>query len=487
MIKLQLLFASILTISSTQAYANAMDDLTASLASDPKPALSIITLPANPGDKDKEAATIISNASIVPITRGVFPQYRARALDEERLDITAWSLADYKKYQALGARSEPCRRLLVEQTMALQTAIGGSNNNGAIAQLRGRAAGIPAKVKQIDIDGDNVDSLQKAAPPAWQSVHNDFKQVAGNHAKALDIAKLKAQFGEVEAQKFLERFSRLESEKGRPHEVWMFGLEGGNGDLSWINILVSLKAKLKPLGYEAFALAYTPQRKFFTNLNQAQLFAKTLRPQAHAQIVEEGPAILVLDKDARVVNATGKVTKRDLDPETKKRVEGMQQVMNFGNRFLGKSLVNGTFDGGPRFQFVNYPANWFPPLAKIDTLDNDQLKISVPVRFSVCYAYQGAFAIKDFDQYRYMDAEGVNAINYGMSHKDVENHLKQLDRAYGLNVISARYDGLTAKYLNLPSDLNSLAKQEKSFCPDMEESETLKELKVNGVVHYWWD
>ncbi len=470
-----------------------MDDLQARIESNPKPALPIITLPATPGVKDKEALKIITSASIVPIIKGVFPQYRARSLDESQIDVSAWSLSEYKNYQALGAQSEPLRRLLISQMTALQTAVAGFNNNGRISSLRWRAAGFPANIKRLDIDGDNVESLQRTAPASWQSVHNEFKNIGGNHSKTLDITKLQKEFGEVETKKFLERFSRLESEKGQPHEVWMFGLSDANSTRSWINTLVALKAGLKPLGYEVFALDHTPKRKFFTSYEQAQSFARTIKPQAYAQIVEEGPASLILDKNVKVLSVTGKISKRELDPDTKKRVEGLQQAMNFGNRFLGMkamgggALGGGSFDSGPRFQFVNYPANWFPPQAKIEKIDNGQLKVSVPPRFSVCYAYRAVFAIKDFDQYRYMDAQGVDAINYGMSHKDVENHLRQLDRMYGLNVISASEDGLTAKYLHLPSDLRSLARQEKSFCPDMDEDQTLNELKSSGTADYWWD
>ena len=306
--------------------------------------------------------------------------------------------------------------------------------------------------------------------------------------RRLTSMKLKKQYGENESKKFLETFSHLESEKGRPHEVWMFGLDDGNGDKSWIDALILLKTKLKPFGYEVFALDHTPKRKFFTSLNSAQMFAQTLKPQAHAQIVEEGPATLILDKDAAVISVTGKVSKRELDQNSKQRVAGLKQMMNFANTFSGtKVLRANAFDSGPRFQFVNYPINWFPPQAKIEPLENGRIKVSVPSRFSVCYAYHGAFAIKDYDQYRYMDAQGLSAINYGMSHKEIENHLKQLDRAYGLAVISANYDGLTAKYLHLPTDLQTLFKQEKSFCPSLEEGQALNELKTTGIVHYWWD
>jgi hypothetical protein len=499
LIKLQPLFASVLTLLSTQAFANSMNDLENTLQSNPKPALPIISLPIKLGDKDKEALKIITNASIVPITKGIFPQYRARDLDEAKLDVRVWSPSEYKKYKTLGTQSEWLRVLLVEQTMALETAVGGENRNGQISMLRWRAAGLPANVKRLDISGDNVDSLQKAAPPAWQSILTEFRNVSGNRAEALDVTKLQKQFGQVETKKFLENYSRLESEKGRPHEVWIFGLPDGNSseNRSWINTLVALKAALNSSGYEVFALEHTPKRKFFTSLNEAQSFARTIKPQAFAQLVEEGPATLILDKNAKVVSVTGKVSKRELDPETKKRVEALRQVAK-AQQALRKGTGTGPFLGatgpseaalesGPRFQFVNYPVNWFPPQAKFEELGAGQLKVSVPPRFSICYAYREVFAIKDFDQYHYMDAQGVNAINYGMSHKEVESHLKTLDRAYGLNVISADYDSLTAKYLHLPSDLPSFAKQEKSFCPDIDEAQALNGLKADGTVNYWWD
>ncbi len=480
--------AFLLITPREQAFAVDMSDLTAKIGSNPKPALSPVLLPEPSSSADKEALTIISGASIIPLTKGIFPEYRERSLDEEQLDVAAWSSAEYKKYLSLGAQSEPLRQLLVPQTMALETLVGGSNRNGAISMLRWRAAGLPTNTTTIDVDGSNVDSFLKAAPQAWKDIRTHFAKVGGNRSESLEVAKLKTQFGEAETRKFQENFSRLESEKGRPHQVWIFGLEDGASKAGWINALVSLKAKLKPLGYEAFALGHTPKRKFFTDLEQAKSFARTLKPQAHAQLVEEGPAALILDKNMDVVSVSGKVSKRDLDASTKQRVAGLQQMMDFTNQFSGvKKTGFGSFKAGPHFQFVNYPANWFPPQAKIEQLDDGRLKVSVPPRISVCYAYQGAFAIKNYDQYRYMDAQGVSAINYGMSHKDIEDHLRQLDRAYGLNVISASYDRLTAKYLHLPADLRSLAKQEKSFCPDMDQSEILDNLKSNGVAHYWWD
>ena len=105
-IKLQLLSVLLSLPLATQALANAMDDLAAHFESNPKPALSTIKLPTTPTPADKASSTLISSVSIVPITKGIFPEYRKRSLDENRLDVAAWSLVEYKKYEALGAQSE---------------------------------------------------------------------------------------------------------------------------------------------------------------------------------------------------------------------------------------------------------------------------------------------------------------------------------------------------------------------------------------------
>jgi len=81
----------------------------------------------------------------------------------------------------------------------------------------------------------------------------------------------------------------------------------------------------------------------------------------------------------------------------------------------------------------------------------------------------------------------LSAINYNMSHNDVVGHLQQLDRAFGLSVIHAKYDGLEVQLTKLPPDLNAFVRQEKGFCPDAEESELLKDLKTNRTINYWWD
>ncbi len=456
--------------------------------------LPIVKIPEPLNDVDKTALRIVSQASVIPVTKRLFPNYRQRQLEEDQEPISAWSEKDYQEITGLSARSNELKQLTLSQIAAMSSLLGGVNIDGMLSGLLQKQEGIPENTGQIIIDRDNIDSFRNAAPKSWQSELSALKSITGGQCAILEVSQLFHSHGEKETKDVLKAFSLLEQEKGRPHEIWVFGL---NCD-GWDDKLVALKKELRTCGYEAFALEFEPKRAFFASKDEADRYATKLNAGTSPIVSGEGPAELIIDKEANVISTTGKVERRELEPERKRHVEQLEsqtklltQALSFfgANSQLG-NIINRKIVG-LRFQFAGYPCNWIPAHAKIEPIANDKIKISVPERFAVSTKCREAFVIRNYDQYKYLVAQGVTAINYGMSGVDVIKQLKEWDQRFGLLVLHARYDSVIAKLDRIPADLPDFIKQARQLCPEGDQNQTeaeyARQLKENKEVAFWWD
>lgn len=449
--------------------------------------LPIVRLPTNPNKDDKQAISLITKISILPVAKGIFPEYRPRAYGENENPITAWTVQEYKEIAGLQSISEPLRQLPVNQLMAMESKLGGINKHGMLTDLKMRTTDTYQNVESVNIDPDNADSLLAAITPSWGVIAERVKQIRGNHSEQFEIAKWKATFGEVQTKKVLSVFSKFEREKGRPREVIVFGLPDDN----WQEQISILKKQLKPLGYETFARETEYQRRFFSSRLDAEKYAKSQRAGTVSKVVQEGPAQLVIDREANVISTSGQVERRELDAASKKRCEDLENQSKFiGQIFSFFGMKDLGLDHkfvGIRFQFNNYPTNWIPPQTKLEKLPNNHLKFTIPTRFSVTTKAREAFAVKDFDQYRYLVAQGITAINYGMSGKDVITQLRRWDQQYGLSVLKAEWDSVEASLERMPPDPEAFEREVEKFCPAAGSPDALQILKNKRLIAFWWD
>lgn len=451
--------------------------------------LPLVRIPTKLNKNDEQAVALISQVSIVPIAKRIFPDYRPRAYDENENPISAWTVQQYHEISALQTLSEPLRQLPISQLIAMESKLGGINKHGMLSDLKSKTTETYQNAESINIDPDNAGSLLAAMPPSWHSVAERINKIKGNHSEQFKIATWKATFGDAQTKKVLEIFSNLEREKGRPREVWAFAL----ADDDWEDKLSALKKQLQPLGYETYALEKECQRTFFSNRIEAEAYAKKLKTGSVSTVIQEGPAELIIDKEANVISTSGQVVRRDLDAATKKRCEELESQSKFLGQvlsFLGMKDMAGLSSHkfvGIRFQFNNYPTNWIPVQATIEKLPKNQLKVTVPSRFAVTTQIREAFAVKDFDQYKYLVAQGITAINYGMSGKDVITQLKRWDKQYKLSVLQANWDLVRARLEKMPPDLPAFEQELKQFCPSAADGYDLQVFKNQRILSLWWD
>ena len=459
-----------------------------STKAEPSQSLPLVRIPAKLNKNDEQALAQISQISIVPLTKQIFPDYRPRAYDENQNPISAWTVQEYKQIAALQTLSDPLRQLPTSQLMAMESKLGGINKHGMLSDLKFKTTETYQNAEFVNIDPDNANSLLAAMPPSWHAIADRVNRIKGNHSERFEIATWRATFGEAQTSKVLSVFSNLEREKGRPREVWVFALT----EDEWEDKLSALKKQLQPLGYETYALAQECQRTFFSNRAEAETYAKKLKTGTAPTVIQEGPAELIIDKEANVISTSGQVVRRDLDAAAKKRCEELESQSKFLGQalsFLGmKDLGLSTHKFvGIRFQFNNYPTNWIPARAKIEKLANGQLRITVPPRFAVTTQVRQAFIIKDFDQYKYLVAQGITAINYSMSGKDVIAQLKRWDKQYKLSVLQANWDLVKARLEKMPSDLPAFEQELKQFCPSAADGYDLQIFKNKRILSLWWD
>lgn len=70
------------------------------------------------------------------------------------------------------------------------------------------------------------------------------------------------------------------------------------------------------------------------------------------------------------------------------------------------------------------------------------------------------------DKYEPLLKAGTNAANYEMYTADLIEHLKEWDKAYGIELSDVASDRVVVRFDRLPSDVMLLAKDVYEFCPD---------------------
>lgn len=453
--------------------------------------LPLVKLPDKPSANDTRVLSELKRVSIVPVRKGVFPDYRPREYEENNEPVSAWSLADYESIKQLGLHSEEFRQIVINQTGSLESKVGGVNNHGVKSDLIQRAKVGYYPGDRIDITADCLDSWLAAVPVTWNEVLVKSRQARGNRLCQFDLASLNQTYGATKVASVLQTFAKLEKEKGRPREVWLFALP--NED--WMEPLTGIKSSIKAIGYDAFAMETVVDRVFFASKRDADGFvSKNVSAQAHPVLAQEGPAELVLDKHANIVKLNGKVEKKELSAAQKESVEFWDRLLKVMTQIvkalgLDKGGILGRMSNivGIRFQFANYPVNWIPPGAKIEKLASDQIKISVPARYSVTTKVRNAFAVKGLDQWAYLRAQGLTGLNYGLSGTDIIAILKSWDKQYGLAVLHADFDTVDTRLDRRPKDIENFVKEEQRICPIVDPAAATAALNKDRLVEFWWD
>jgi len=458
------------------------------LASQPLP---MIKLPNKLAANDMRVLNELKRLSIVPVRKGVFPDYRPRAYDENNEPVSAWSVADYDSIKELGLHSEEFRQIVINQTGGLESKVGGINNHGVKSELIQRANVGYYPSSKIEINADCLDSWLAAVPVSWNEVLSKSRQARGSRPCQFDLASLNQTYGASKVASVLQTFAKLEKEKGRSREVWLFALP--NED--WTEPLTGIKSSIRAIGYDAFAMETVVDRVFFASKKEADSFVSSkVSPLARPLVAQEGPAELVLDKHANIVKLNGKVEKVELSAAQKDSVEFWGRLYRIMSRIV-KALgldKDGILDRmskivGMRFKFANYPDNWIPPGAKIEKLAGGGIKITVPARYSVTTKVRQAFAVKGLDQWAYLRAQGLTGINYGLSGADIIAIFRSWDKQYGLSVLHADFDIVQTRLDRTPSDVAGFVKEEQRICPIVDTAAATAALNKGRLVDFWWD
>ena len=87
----------------------------------------------------------------------------------------------------------------------------------------------------------------------------------------------------------------------------------------------------------------------------------------------------------------------------------------------------------------------------------------------------------------------TDAVNYNMSNEDLKRRLAAWHKVYGIDIWQAETDTIQLRFIRMPRDLQSFAKEVYEFCPDIVDQGvgTRKALeadiqKRNGL-YLWWD
>lgn len=86
-----------------------------------------------------------------------------------------------------------------------------------------------------------------------------------------------------------------------------------------------------------------------------------------------------------------------------------------------------------------------------------------------------------------------DAANYNMETEDLIKKLQDYNHKYGIDIFQAETDTIRLNVLQLPSDINSFARDLYSFCPDIVDQgvgsvDALEQAIINfREVYLWWD
>ncbi|MFA6555227.1 MAG: hypothetical protein WCT03_02305, partial [Candidatus Obscuribacterales bacterium] len=121
--------------------------------------LPLVRMPAKLAKEDEQALALISQISIAPVGKRIFPNYRPRAYGENENPISAWTVKEYQEIAKLQKLSEPFRQLPISQLMAMESKLGGINNHGMLTDLKNKTLETYQSAALLNVDPDNADSL----------------------------------------------------------------------------------------------------------------------------------------------------------------------------------------------------------------------------------------------------------------------------------------------------------------------------------------
>lgn len=87
----------------------------------------------------------------------------------------------------------------------------------------------------------------------------------------------------------------------------------------------------------------------------------------------------------------------------------------------------------------------------------------------------------------------TDAVNYGMSNEDLKRRLARWHQAYGIDIWQAETDTIQLRFIRLPPDLQSFAKEVYEFCPDIvdqgvgTQEALVQEIRNRKGLQLWWD
>lgn len=362
---------------------------------------------------DKRALRLLAEYSIYPPGKALFPEHRA-TLGATELVQSSWSNHDEQQIKRLASKSPALSTLLKSQLRSFRP---DTVKDGDL-DLFGREITLTRKFSYpewIYLNSLNVNGFIDCFGPSWKSLAEKIAWVSNDCFLEVKVADLEDEYGVRETREVLSKFLPKELARGRAHQVLTFTLSEG----SWHAKLFELKQKLKPLGYNAFALDHLKSRQYFETEEECEAaLILAAKQKLKAITMEEPAASLVLTHEGQVKDVQGAVLNFPPDVADRLQVKAKEKYSD-GNPFPGfknshlslsnppqhNSWLRGLNDKSDRsagFQFAGYHRNWIPPGALMVPHPNGDVSISIPKRFVMRTYLRQCFATRDFDQLRYL-------------------------------------------------------------------------------------
>jgi hypothetical protein len=350
---------------------------------------------------------------------------------------------------------------------------------------------LPAQ-ELLYIDRDNLREFRSVLPAHWQKLQNQMKANLkwSNSSYRITIRSLEKDYGKAEVQTVLTKFYLLQMKKSQPRETLQFKIP----DINWQTTLLSLKAKLKPLNWEVFGLGDYKDYLIFPTKEAVFSYINALHfAHGSAKLEEELPGEIILKTDGTLVKANGSGNACVDSAQDKALNDAMKNFHAFLiaiMKFFHPEMPLGLSQlPSPKhtFLFPHYAINEIPPQATINKTKDNQWQIKVPYRWIITLHYHQAFAAPNFNQYQYLLAEDTNGIGCGLMNCDILKRVYGWDKQYGLQVIEAYYDYISAHLIKKPEDPKAFLKSVKEVVPEMNDVSDLKKLEKTGNIFLWWD
>lgn len=369
-----------------------------------------------PGANDKRALRLLAEYSIFPSGKALFPEHRA-TLGATELVQSSWSKLDEQQIERLASKSPAISNLLKSQLRSFRP---DTVNDGDL-DLFGREITLTRKFSYpewIYLNSLNINSFIDCFGPNWKSLAERIAWVADDLWLQIKVADLEAEFGVRETREVLSKFLPKELARGRAHQVLTFTL----AESSWHTELFELKQKLKPLGYNAFALDHLKSRQYFETEDECDAaLMLAAKQKLKAVSMEEPAASFVLTLDGQVKDVQGAVLHHTADvkaglrslPKFSYNPDSLFPLIHYSPEHISNpkqrpvwfEALTDKNDRSLGFQFAGYPRNWIPPGALIVPKENGDVSISIPKRFVLRTYVRQCFATRDVDQMRYLMAQ----------------------------------------------------------------------------------